>query len=249
MPHVTMSLQKRLERIEVSYHSIYQRRSFLVARNERMTAIAGAVLFVLIIIELVVTANLRSLISAHIFVGVLLSGPLIVKMFSTGYRFLRYYTKSPNFIRKGPPNIWLRILAPFLVLTTLLVFISGFGLAVVGPTHKGLFLEIHAASVALWLPLIAVHVYAYIRKVPHLIASDWRSQSLNWVAGRTGRLGVNISALLVGMVAAILMIPVSSSWNHWHTHQGVPAPLMVGIVAAIFAVMVAIPILRRTNKE
>ena len=75
-----------------------------VVGNERMTALAGAVLLVLILVEIVTSARLRTLLSAHVFVGVLLAGPLAVKIGSTGYRFLRYYTRSPAFVRRGPPR-------------------------------------------------------------------------------------------------------------------------------------------------
>lgn len=223
-------------------------RSTTVDRNERMTAIAGAVLFILIIVELFITANLHGLISEHIFVGVLLAGPLVVKMFSTGYRFLRYYTKSRDFVKKGPPNILLRLLAPLLVVITILVFVSGFGLAFVGPAHMGLFLKVHAASVALWLPLLAVHVYAYIRKVPGLIASDWTRKSNDRVPGRKGRLLINISSLIVGGIAATIMIPVSAPWQGLQIHHGLPSPLVLGIAAAVLAILVAIPLFRITNK-
>src|SRR5947208_17098907 len=74
-----------------------------VVGNERMTALAGAVLLVLILVEIVISARLRTLLSAHVFVGVLLAGPLAVKIGSTGYHFLRYYTRSPSFLRIGPP--------------------------------------------------------------------------------------------------------------------------------------------------
>ncbi len=76
-----------------------------VVGNERMTALAGAVLLVLILVELVSAAYLRTLLSAHVFAGVILVGPLVVKLGSTGSRFLRYYTKSPAFVRKGPPRL------------------------------------------------------------------------------------------------------------------------------------------------
>lgn len=218
-----------------------------VIRNERLTALAGAVLFVLIVTELVITANLHALISVHIFVGVLLSGPLVIKLCSTGYRFARYYAKSPAFVQEGPPNIWLRLLAPVLVFITILVFISGFALAIVGPTHMGLFFKIHAVCVALWIPLIAVHVYAHIRKVPRLIASDWRNQRQKRVSGRAGRLGVNVFGLIVGGIAAIVMIPVSAPWSHWRIGAGLPSPLVLGIVAAVFAVLIAIPIFKKAN--
>src|SRR5947199_9317926 len=70
-----------------------------VVVNERITALAGAVLLVLILVELVSAAILRTLLSIHVFVGVLLAGPLIVKLGSTGWRFLHYYTRSPAFVR------------------------------------------------------------------------------------------------------------------------------------------------------
>jgi hypothetical protein len=52
------------------------------------------------------------------------------------------------------------VVGSFLALMMLLVFISGFTLAIVGPTHMGRFFTIHAASVAIWLPLVAVQIYA-----------------------------------------------------------------------------------------
>jgi hypothetical protein len=218
-----------------------------IDRNERITAIAGGVLFVLIIVELLVTASLDGLVTEHIFVGILLSGPLVVKMSSTGYRFVRYYMREPEFVRSGPPNIILRLLAPFLVLTTILLFISGFGLAF-GHDDR-LFGPIHSTSVAIWIPLTAVHAYAYIRKVPVLIASDWNRQSKYQVSGRKGRLGINILGLMVGAIAAIIMLPLYAPENGWgHLAFHLPGPLSLGIVVAIIAVLVAIPLLRLTNK-
>jgi len=218
---------------------------FPIEQNKRMTAIAGTVLFVLIIAELIITANLHELISEHIFVGVLLSGPLVVKMCSTGYRFIRYYTKSPDFVRAGPPNILLRLLAPFLVVITLLVMISGVGLVLGGHAYERLFIKIHAASVALWLPLLAVHIYAYIRKATGQMANDWISRSRYRLSGRGGRLGINVTALILSGIAAIIITP----WRAGEHGHGMPGPLVLGIVAAVIAVLIAIPLLRLTNKR
>jgi hypothetical protein len=221
-----------------------------VDRNERMTAIAGAVLFVFIIVELFVTANLHALLTEHIFVGILLCGPLIVKMLSTGYRFIRYYAKTPVFVKKGPPNIILRLLAPFFVIITILVFVSGFGLVYTG--DKGLFIKIHAVSVTLWIPLLAVHIYAYIRKVKVLITSDWARKSKNRVQGRKGRLGMNIAGLMTGAVAAIMLLPTyahGSGGGHHGFFHSIPGPLSAGLLASILAVLIAIPLLRFTNKH
>jgi hypothetical protein len=87
--------------------------------NERLTAITGAILLVLFAIEGVTILQLRSLLYWHFFVGFLLIGPVCVKISSTVYRFTRYYTRDPDYVRKGPPAPLLRILGPFVVLTTL----------------------------------------------------------------------------------------------------------------------------------
>jgi hypothetical protein len=96
-----------------------------VIGNERLTALAGAVLLVLILLELVSSANLHALLPLHIFVGVFLAGPLVVKLGSTSYRFVRYYTKSPAYVRSGPPRLPVRALSPLLLVTTLAVVGSG----------------------------------------------------------------------------------------------------------------------------
>src|SRR5438876_7361682 len=108
-----------------------------VVGNERMTALAGAVLLVLILVELVSAAILHTLLSIHVFVGVFLVGPLIVKLGSTFWRFLGYYTGSPAFVRRGPPHLALRVMAPLLIATTLVVIGSGIGLMVTGPRFAG----------------------------------------------------------------------------------------------------------------
>lgn len=232
---------KNREETLVKKHSV-------VVRNERLTALAGALLFVLIIAELVVTANLNQLISIHIFVGTLLAGPLVVKMSSVGYRFLSYYRRVPDFVHKGPPNIWLRMSAPFLVVLTLVVFISGFGLVYVGPSHAGLFKIIHAASVVLWLPLTAIHVYGNFRKVPRSIAGDWGRKITHRVSGRSTRLGINVIGLILGAVAAVMIYPSSAPWSHYRINHGLPGVLILGIIAAVFAFLIAIPLFRNTNR-
>src|SRR5436309_2673199 len=148
-----------------------------VVGNERMTALAGAVLLVLILVELVSAAILRTLLSIHVFVGVLLVGPLIVKLGSTGWRFLHYYTGTPAFVHRGPPQLALRVMAPLFIATTLVVIGSGIGLVVTGPRSAGPLLPLHGFSVLVWLPLITIHVFAHTRRVPRLVTDDWSKPS------------------------------------------------------------------------
>jgi len=214
-----------------------------VVGNERMTALAGAVLLVLIVVELVTAARLRTLLDAHVFVGVLLAGPLAVKIGSTGYRFLRYYTRSPAFVRRGPPRLALRVLAPLLIAMTLVVIGSGIGLVVTGPTQAGPLLPLHGFSVLIWLPLIAIHVFAYIWRVPHLVADDWSKSSVQQARGRGWRLGTNLGALLLGTLAAILVLPAAAPWITWSQTNGlIPAPMIVGTILAILALLAARPL-------
>ena len=57
-----------------------------VIGNERLTALVSLVLLMLIVVELVTSAFLRIWLPAHTIVGVLLAGPLLVKMGSTGWK-------------------------------------------------------------------------------------------------------------------------------------------------------------------
>src|SRR6266571_843407 len=135
-----------------------------VIGNERLTALVSLMLLVLIIVELVTSAFLCTWLPAHTIVGVILAGPLLVKMGSTGWRFLRYYTRVPAYVRRGPPPLVLRVLGPVLLVTTLVMVGSGIGLVVTGPLQP--FLLTHVFSALVWLPLIAVHSLAHLQQVP-----------------------------------------------------------------------------------
>lgn len=73
--------------------------------NARLTAGTAAVLLVLLAAEGVTILQIRGLISEHVFLGMVLVPPVLVKTGSTVYRFARYYRGAPEFRRKGPPPI------------------------------------------------------------------------------------------------------------------------------------------------
>jgi hypothetical protein len=215
---------------------------FAVAGNERLTALAGAVLFVLMVIEVVSAAILHTLLSIHVFVGILLTGPLVVKLGSTGWRFLRYYTGVPAFVRRGPPHLLLRVLAPLLIVATLLVIGSGIGLVVLGPSHAGSLLSLHGISALILLPLLVIHIFAHTRQIPRLVADDWSNPCAEAAPGRGWRLNVNLGALLAGAVAAILLFPRAAPWSVWsQTNEKISAPLIIGLILAALALPVIRP--------
>ena len=95
----------------------------------------GLVLLVLLAVETLTTLSLRSYLPVHIFLGLLLLPPVALKLASTGWRFMRYYSHSKPYRLEGPPRLLLRTLAPLLVASTLTLFGSGVALIVVG--HGG----------------------------------------------------------------------------------------------------------------
>jgi hypothetical protein len=214
-----------------------------VLGNERLTALVGAVLLVLIVVELVTSVRLRTFMSVHVFIGVLLAGPLVVKLGATGYRFARYYTRAPAYVRRGPPHLALRVLGPLLVATTLVVVGSGIGLMVTGPDHAGPLLPLHGFSVLIFLPLIAIHLVAHILATRRLVADDWSTASAALAPGRGIRVGVNLGALMLGALGAILLLPTIAPWIAWSQTNGqVPAPVIVGTLLAIVALLVTRPL-------
>lgn len=59
-------------------------------------------LLVLLAAEGVTILSVQRLLTAHFFVGMLLIGPVALKVCSTSYRFVRYYTGAATYRRKGP---------------------------------------------------------------------------------------------------------------------------------------------------
>ncbi len=135
------------------------------AGNERLTADTGIVLLVLLAVIGVTILWLRSLLWVHLFVGMLLIGPIALKMASTGYRFVRYYTADPYYRRKGPPPAPLRMLAPLVVISTVTVFLSGVALLLIGPSSRDTLLPIHKVSFIAWVLFTSLHVLGHLPEV------------------------------------------------------------------------------------
>ena len=200
--------------------------------NRRLTAAAGAALLAAIVAELATLAHLGTLLSVHVFVGVLMAGPLTVKLGSTGWRFVRYYAGSPAYVREGPPPLALRMLAPLLVASTVAVIGTGFALVVTGPARPGPFVALHVISFLVWMPAIAVHLLAHFRQVPRLIAK-----------GRTPG-AVTLGALAAGAVAALLLSPAAAHWTAWMDTSNAPgaAFIVVGLVLAALGLLAGLPL-------
>ena len=71
--------------------------------NERLTGLTGMVLLVLFAAEGFTVLAVRQMLTLHFFLGMLLIGPVLLKLSSTIYRFARYYCGDAEYRRKGPP--------------------------------------------------------------------------------------------------------------------------------------------------
>jgi hypothetical protein len=181
--------------------------------NARLTGMTGLVLLVLLAVEGVTILSIRQLLSVHVFVGLLLIPPVALKLAVIGYRFLRYYTRAAEYVRKGPPLLLMRMLvAPGLIAATLVVFGTGVALLAVGP-EGGIVLGLHKASFFVWLGAFGVHVLVYALRVPGLVVADWGRGS--GTAGAGLRVGVIAFALLLGLTVALAALPAAGPWLNW----------------------------------
>jgi hypothetical protein len=188
------------------------------AGNELLTTATGAVLIVLLAVIGITIIRLTSLLSVHLFVGLMLVGPLLLKLASTGYRFLGYYTGNPRYRSKGAPSTPLRLLAPIVVVSTVTVMVSGIVLLFVGPGSSETLLPIHKVSFFIWVAFTSIHVLGHLPTLWQGLNADYGPARLqgNVTDGRAGRVLSLASALVLGVAIAILSIPQFGSWLHVH---------------------------------
>jgi hypothetical protein len=207
------------------------------AGNARLTAWTGVILFVLFVAEVVTLLDVRGLISWHVALGVLLVPPALLKTATTGWRFLRYYTRGRPYVEAGPPILPLRVLGPLVVLSTLGLLGSGLVLIALGEQrgredgvlgqswvniHQALFV---ATGVALGLHFLA-------RAVPAWMLVTGRRKENPGPAGRVpggaARAAILVLTLAVAGVTTALVLPAASSWQHedfgHFQHDGGPPP-------------------------
>ena len=182
--------------------------------NERLTSITGTVLLALLAVIGVTILRIGQLLWVHLFVGLVLIGPLVLKLASTGYRFARYYSGSSAYRRKGPPALALRALAPALVTLTILVFVTGILLLIAGPRGRGQLLMLHKVGFIVWIAFFALHVLGHLPELGRLVRSVGAGHEMpGSIAGSAGRWISLAGALVAGVILAIVLIPDFAAWT------------------------------------
>jgi hypothetical protein len=195
--------------------------------NEQLTAVVGVILLVLLAVLGVTIVRIGQLLWLHLFLGLALIGPVMLKLGSTGYRFARYYSAAAAYRLKGPPNAALRALAPLVVATTLAVFATGVMLLLEGPGSRGSLLVWHKVTFIIWLVAVAPHVLGHLAELPGSLRAVRRRQGgraeiTGLSDGSAGRTIALAGAAVGGLVLAIVLLPDFGAWTaaHFHHHHG-----------------------------
>jgi hypothetical protein len=182
--------------------------------NEILTIATAVVLTALLAAEGVTIVRMRGLVTAHMFIGLVLIPPVLLKLGSTGYRFARYYTGSRPYRAKGPPLLPLRLMAPLLVASTIAVFVTGVLLLAAGHRSDTL-LTLHQASFIVWGVVFAVHFLAYLPRVVRSLRAGWAARP-KAVPGAGLRRMMVAAAVGGGAALALSLLPAIDAWHGGH---------------------------------
>jgi hypothetical protein len=182
------------------------------AGNEVLTGTTAGVLVALLIAEGITIIWMGGLRTEHMFIGLVLIPPVLLKLASTGYRFARYYLGASAYREKGPPLLPLRLLAPVLVATTVLVFATGVTLLVMG--HRSdLILELHKVGFIVWGAVFAVHFLWHLPRAWRAIGSAWSASRAEQVPGSLLRGLLLSTSVGVGVALALVLLSTIERWH------------------------------------
>jgi hypothetical protein len=185
------------------------------AGNEILTSAAAALLTVLLAAEGITIIRMGGLVSVHMFIGLLLIPPVLLKLGSTGYRFVRYYAGARAYREKGPPMLLLRLLAPVLVASTVAVLGTGVWLLALGHRSDQV-LQLHQIAFIVFGVVFAIHFLAYAPRMVRSLRADWGPIRRQAIPG-TGVRGMLVAASLgVGLALALSLLSAIEGWHGGH---------------------------------
>jgi hypothetical protein len=190
-----------------------------VEGNARLTGLTAVALLVALAVEGFTVLDVQNFIVLHMFVGLFLVPVTVLKLASTGWRFLRYYRGDAGYERKGPPKKLLRILAPLVVLSSVALLGTGVALIIIGPNRWRNLKDIHQASFIVWVVLMTVHVLGHILETWHLSKADV-TQAEPKTPGRGKRFGLVGLSLLVGLALGVGSLTWNSAWKNRVNDRG-----------------------------
>ena len=204
-------------RSDVPRHRIRERSGGPRA-NRRLTASVAAVLVVLLAAEGCTILRVGRLLPAHVFIGMLLVPPVLLKMGSTLWRFGQYYLGNDAYRRNGPPLPVLRILGPVVFVLTVVVFATGIALLLGPQSIRVQMLQLHRISFILWFGVMTIHVLGHIAETARVAPRDWMRRTRHQVDGAGARQWALAISLVLGLLLAVAVVPQVGPWLHGGRH-------------------------------
>src|SRR4030088_509879 len=203
-PILPSELGTRDGRSRESFRSRARVRLLEVEANHRLTVLVSLTLLPLLIVESV-TGNLHrrpAMLPWHVLVGLWLLPVVAVKLGSTGYKFLRYYTREAAYFHAGPPRWIPRLIAPLLVVTTGGLFVSGVTMWAVGSAARNPWRGVHQVFFFSWLAIILGQLVFHVRQT---VVDGFQQLRDRTTPART-RTYVTVGALFLGLVLGLLAL-------------------------------------------
>ena len=184
-----------------------------VRKNARLTSLTGFVLLVALFVEGVTVLRVGALIVPHIVVGTLLLAPVALKLGTTGYKIVRYYTGSPAYVAEGPPPLARRLLAPIVMVTTVGLLGTGVLLMLQGPSSTGRLSSLHKLFFIAWFVAMTAHVLIHVAGSLRSVAAEYLARAPGSLPGRGARALALVGCLLLGVGLAAWATGFTAPWS------------------------------------
>jgi len=105
----------------------------------------------------------------------------------------------------------LRLIAPIVVVTSVVMLASGVALMIAGPSYRDSLLPIHKISFIVSVVFTAVHVLGHLLELPAPVRADLGPEA--GVAGRSLRLMLVVLAIGGGVALGLWALTYAGSWQ------------------------------------
>lgn len=179
----------------------------LTAFNRQITSLTGAVLIPLLGLVFLTGLAMDVYWHVHYVIGFVLIPVVALKVATTGYRAIAYYTGRGAYRAAGPPEVLLRSLAPVVVISTITALVTGVALWA-RHSRTGALSTLHTDSAVICAGTVGVHVLAY---VPRAVTESL--SALRTMRSRAG--SIRVAIVIVVLVAGVALAAVTYSSGTW----------------------------------
>jgi hypothetical protein len=180
--------------------------------NDRLTAAVGLLVLAPVAVEVAtILLGVHTFMSVHMFVGLALIPAVLLKLASTGWRFLRYYTRSRAYVEQGPPQLAMRLLAPLFVAATVVLFGSGVALGILHGHALQVARNLHGPASVIWLLLLGLHVLVYLKRALSRTAEDLPASGKP-MRGSRARAYALATVVAGGLLLGVVTVPAQHHW-------------------------------------